>query len=150
MEEVNIGFVLGFVAGEGCFTVNIREQAGNIYALPSFALSVSERDEGIVQELCDLTGLGSVNYRRGGMVAWVISSREECQTFASQLRSAMEGTLFSVTEKSNQLERWVEFMEEYETPKTDEEVRTVVERAKSVNPDSQNGMSVEEWIERNE
>jgi len=150
MEEVNIGFVLGFVAGEGCFTVNIREQAGNIYALPSFALSVNERDEGIVQELCDLTGLRSVNYRRGGMVAWVISSREECQTFADQLSSAMEGTLFSVTEKSNQLERWVEFMEEYETPKTDEEVRTVVESAKAVNPDSQNGMSVEEWVERNE
>ena len=38
----NVGFVLGFIAGEGSFHIKLSEQKGYLYARPGFTLSAAE------------------------------------------------------------------------------------------------------------
>jgi len=144
----NVGFVLGFIAGEGSFHIKLSEQKGYLYARPGFTLSAAEVDADLVREIKELVGLGSI-YERDHEIRWRFTSREECQKFAEQILSAAEGTLFLESAKYEQFQRWLDFAANCEQPETIEEAREVVKWAKSVpSTHKPRGQSVEEWMEK--
>lgn len=148
MKEKNIGVILGFIAGEGSFTVHLDARNGSLYAYPRFKISVHERDRELLESINECVGLGSIYDRHSrDSIEWVIDTREESQKFAQQILQASENSLFVESDKYQQFINWLEFASDYEHPETREECRETIEKAKNITH-ADHGKSVQEWMDR--
>jgi hypothetical protein len=148
MREKNIGFILGFIAGEGSFTVNLEEQSGKLYAYPRFKVAVHERDRALLDAMAECVGLGAVYGHGEDSAEWRIDNQEESQRFAQQVLAAADGSLFTESDKYEQFVRWLDFASEYDQhPTTPEESREVIREAKEITH-ADHGHTVEEWVEK--
>jgi hypothetical protein len=150
MKEQNIGFILGFIAGEGCFRVQPRVEKGKLYPRPIFTINVHDGDVDIVRTLHECVEIGRVYVDENNhQCRWEVVGWKECEEFASQIISTLDGSLFTETTKYDQFIRWVEFIQSYETPQTYDEAKEVLEQAKDIpSTKERRGKSVEEWMKR--
>ena len=71
---------MGLIAGEGSFFITFMRDdryTHDVYFGPKFALSMGQKEEEMLQNQCQLYGLGTINKTQKGF-QWVLSSREEC------------------------------------------------------------------------
>jgi len=99
------GFLLGFIAGEGCFMIevgDIQRRRWNINISPRFSLLVHE-DE-ILTQLRDEFDLGNV-YHSDERSQWSIQSIDGCLELCEVIDNS-DIRFFEGTEKYNQYEKW--------------------------------------------
>jgi hypothetical protein len=151
MEQHNIGFILGLVAGEGCFTFDISQRSDMSVGLlisPSFQLKM--KDEVLVKEVAELTH-GDIVEPSDGTTAWRVRGWDNCRTFSNDLVSALSTqpttNLFTESRKFESLEMWHSIVHSYEPPQNEKELRSLLENIQRVN-DTELGNTVEEWMEK--
>lgn len=57
-------WLLGFIEGEGCFTVSHTKDSERHYLIPKFELFVSSDDRMIVENIRKFLGIGKIYYKR--------------------------------------------------------------------------------------
>jgi hypothetical protein len=160
MEEANIGFILGMIAGEGSFSIHLRQYDGGVgvSGSPIFQLALKDDDAEILHAMCETTGHGKVRYSSNGShrnrAMWRIRGWESCLEFADNIEAAAEKTgLFKETDKYSTFVEWKRIIEEHDDKreigeKSVEEAKELVKKAKSLNSDGNNGLSLETWLDR--
>ena len=160
MEEANIGFILGMVAGEGSFIIQLRtyDRGVGVSGSPVFQMALKDTDAEILHAMCETTGFGKVRYDSNGShrsrAIWRIHGWDTCQAFAQDIESAAnEAEMFRETDKYKTFVEWKNIIDGYGERKNDgiksvEEAEELIHRAKSLNDDGNDGLSKDKWMDR--
>jgi hypothetical protein len=154
---MQVPFALGFIAGEGTFTVGIGKRPSmsqGVQFKPAIQASADKKDREIIEELQETFG-GSIysrnrttNLAPTETVTWKITGFENCREFISTVEGAVEETVFTKTEKYESYSRFKDFIETYNYPQTREEAKELVVDAKNINDSTAGGgKTAEEWFE---
>lgn len=109
-------FFLGFLAGEGSFSITIttRKRDGLPSACPVFAIKLEICDKELLELFRDTTGIGHINEAKSQgrhYVEWRTSNLESCMYIRDQIESHASGTPFTQTSKYDSLQTWSECLE---------------------------------------
>lgn len=102
---------MGLIAGEGSFFVTFNRDdryRHDVYFGPKMAISMGEKEQELLENQCQLYGLGTVNTTRKGF-QWVISSRAECRELIELIDKYLEqnpSTEFLSAAKHNAYQNW--------------------------------------------
>jgi hypothetical protein len=110
-SEIDLSFTIGLIAGEGSFFITFMRDdryAHDVYFVPKMAVSMGEKEEEMLQNQCQLYGLGTINKTQKGF-QWVLSSREEChkliEIIDEYLEQHSDSEFFNAT-KYNAYKNW--------------------------------------------
>jgi len=107
-------FVLGFIAGEGCFTVDVNKGSYTIYLQPRFKVVVDSKDRDTLLNIREVIGgVGNVNEHSDGSTHWDVSSKGECQHVRDYIREH-GGKLWLDTDKAENFEVWADIVDIHE------------------------------------
>jgi len=149
MEESE-QFLLGFIAGEGSFNFNLQKRDAmkcGLLASPRFAINVTSGDRRTLERLQSRIG-GSIDSREtthNPQVCLVVIGLENCKRVA-EFVDRYAGPEFRETQKWESFTKWKSLIEDYSPPKSRDEVKEIVYRAKDINPHGSSGRSAEEWM----
>jgi hypothetical protein len=110
-SETDLAYTMGLIAGEGSFFVTFNRDdryRHDVYYGPKFAISMGEKEQELLENQCQLYGLGTVNTTMKGH-QWVISSRAECRELIELIDQYLEqnpSTEFPNSAKHNAYENW--------------------------------------------
>ena len=107
-----LDYVLGIVAGEGCFTVGHKIQNGHIYINPAFLISLKKKDADtleVVKNVFDGRGSISVN---GDMATWRISGKDNFKFITKTIRENASDAWWK-SEKAKNFKLWAEIIDIY-------------------------------------
>ena len=110
-SETDLAYTMGLVAGEGSFFVTFNRDdryTHDIYYGPKMAISMGEKEQELLENQCQLYGLGTVNTTMKGY-QWVISSRAECRELIElidQYLNQNPSTEFLSAAKHDAYESW--------------------------------------------
>lgn len=147
-------FILGFIAGEGTFTVGRKRTNGRYYLAPYFQFRVSGVDENIVRDMWNtFDNIGTVNVAEydqdyGPMVQWRIESKGGCKELARIIYESAPDEWW-MTEKGKNFDVWSDIVDIYYDGQTTPEDRiTMSELARDgLNVSARNSKSEEDWNE---
>lgn len=80
-SETDLAYTMGLIAGESSFFITFSRDdryTHDVYYGPKFSISMGEKEQELLENQCQLYGLGTVNTTMKGY-QWVISSRAECR-----------------------------------------------------------------------
>lgn len=150
MDDRDIGFVLGFIAGEGSFYVNVCEASTEcgLRFSPEFTLKVNEVDTEVLGLLSELTQVGKIRPEQNNCVRWRVDTQGGCRKLVSDIETASQGTLFRESSKYESFRKWRYFVENDISPQTKAELREALEKRNAINTTGHGGQTVEEWLDR--
>lgn len=104
MADVDPRFFLGFVAGEGSFSIGVRksvEMRTGVAIAPKFEIKMHAEDRETLGELRLATGgYGSISTPDArDHLSWRVSSITECRHLADYIEENADDTLFTTTRK---------------------------------------------------
>lgn len=108
-------FIAGFVAGEGCFTYNSRNNRDSTYF--QFRISMSEVDSDILEDIQDFFGVGEIYHHERDNENWEDEERYAVVSavdLGSVIIPFFDQYGFYNAHKQEQYDEWrTEFVEEY-------------------------------------
>ena len=110
-SKTDLAYTMGLIAGEGSFFVTFNRDdrySRDVYYGPKMAISMGEKEQELLENQCQLYGLGTVNTTMKGY-QWVISSRAECRELIElidQYLNQNPSTEFLSAAKHDAYESW--------------------------------------------
>lgn len=110
-SEISLAYTMGLIAGEGSFFVIFNRDDRyryDVYYGSKMAISMGKNEQELLENQCQLYGLGTVNTTMKGY-QWVISSRAECHELIELIDQYLEqtpSTEFLNSAKQNAYENW--------------------------------------------
>jgi len=108
---VSVDFALGFIAGEGCFSL-VKKNYGKekLYCIPQFQLGVDPTDAYVVQEVREtFGGIGSV-YESENEFKWTVNSKEDMLKMCSVINDHDNGPWLA-SKKREAFKSWEKIVE---------------------------------------
>lgn len=108
----DIDFALGFIAGEGTFTLSMNQTDGNYYPRMRFQVRVHEKDKDAVVACKEaFEGVGSLSDISGrNTVEWVVNSKEDLKYVRDKIDAYAPDIWYS-TEKYRNFEVWSDILD---------------------------------------
>lgn len=126
-------FALGFIAGEGCFSVRVQRRPNTNYIQPRFQVAVDSKDRETLVKLREcLGGVGNLTDRSNGMTAWMVQSKSDCQAVRDFIRENTTD-LWEVTDKAENFEVWCGIVDIHQQSSGREARIEMAERARELN-----------------
>jgi len=110
-SETDLAYTMGLIAGESSFFITFSRDdryTHDVYYGPKFSISMGEKEQELLENQCQLYGLGTVNTTMKGY-QWVISSRAECRELIELIDQYLEqnpSTEFQSAAKHNAYASW--------------------------------------------
>ena len=110
-SETDLAYTMGLIAGESSFFITFSRDDRyryDVYYGPKMAISMGEKEQELLENQCQLYGLGTVNTTMKGY-QWVISSRAECRELIElidQYLNQNPSTEFLSAAKHDAYESW--------------------------------------------
>lgn len=139
-------FALGFIAGEGCFTVKKNTADGRVYLQPAFSVHLHKRDVSALENLQKtFDGVGTIVDRthHDEGYTWRVRKMEECQYLRDKIESCAPD-LWWDTDKAENFVVWGDIVTLHENKPDNYKIRMAI-RAKDLNRG--NGHTDAEWDE---
>lgn len=148
LSNENAEFILGLIAGEGCFSVQLSQRDDLTHGVeirPSFTVHMKEDGE-ILETVKDIVGLGEVYAREKG-AAWHMTRHGELVELI-ELIDDHAGSLFWETDKGSVFTNWKQIIERKGSGRhlSEEETKKIIRLAKTLNERGKSGKSVDYWI----
>lgn len=139
-------FVLGFIAGEGCFYIPLNHKnSGRVRAFPAFALHVHEKQ--IIKDIWNyFENIGTIRQRDDGMV-WQVQAYDEVKTVHDWVNNNRK-ECFNITDKARQFGLWREAVSIYSTDMSDKDLKRMVDLSFDIAKSNTRNVSKETWYER--
>lgn len=102
-------FFLGFIAGEGSFSIGISQGQSRISVSPIFTIKLEQVDATILKYLSDSVNIGYLTegHDRGrDYILWRVSSLDECLLLARKIDEISEDSIFKATSKYESFKVW--------------------------------------------
>mgnify|MGYP006281713157 CR=1 FL=1 len=141
----NADFILGLIAGEGCFYVELNKNkrvSHNVYARPAFTLGVKVDDPDIVHILEEEFGFGEI-VKKDNSIEIRVRNKDSIEQLIDWL-DEKSSTLFERTDKHRQYEDWKTIRNKIENCETEQDMIEIVTLSKSLS-NSTHGKSKEDW-----
>jgi hypothetical protein len=108
----DIDFVLGFIAGEGTFTLSMNSADGKYYPRMRFQVRIHERDqEAAVQAREVFEGVGEIADTPGrDTVEWVVRSKDDLEFLRDKIE-AYAPDIWWETEKAENFNVWSDILD---------------------------------------
>lgn len=139
-------FALGFIAGEGAFTLSMSPVDGLYYARMRFQIRVHEKDKEVVEEMREMfNNVGSITDIDGrDTIEWRVGSKEEMEYLRDTIESDAPEIWWN-TEKARNFEVWSDILDIHLDGRTTaDQCIEMCELAKAgLNVD--NGITEERW-----
>jgi hypothetical protein len=142
----DMDFALGFIAGEGCFTVKKNTADGRVYLQPAFSVHLHQRDVRALKKLQEtFGGIGSIVDRthHDEGYTWRVRKMEECQYLRDEVEESAPDMWWE-TDKAENFVVWGDIVTFHENKPENYKVR-MAKRAKSLNRGS--GHTDADWDE---
>jgi len=140
----NIDYALGFIAGEGCFTVKKNRSDGRIYLQPAFSVHLHKRDRDSLEGLREtFEGIGTIVDRthHDEGYTWRVRKMEECQYLRDKIEAYAPEQWWE-SDKAENFVVWGDIVTLHEN-KPDNYKRRMAKRAKHLNRG--NGHTDADW-----
>lgn len=142
MSEID--FALGFIAGEGCFTVKKNTADGRVYLQPAFSVHLHRRDVGALERLREtFEGIGTIVDRthHDEGYTWRVRKMEECQYLRDKIEAYAPDSWWD-TDKAENFVVWGDIVTLHEN-KPENYKHRMATRAKNLNRG--NGHTDADW-----
>lgn len=148
-------FVLGFIAGEGSFSVSFQEQTTyevNVYPNFRFYMGVNDWDEEVMEHIYEEIGVGDLIYRSGNgkredQVVIEVRRIDEVEEFIGWIDENASKT-FKMTDKYESYISWRDAFRIREDAMRDpDKMLELIDTAKEING-STKGYSAEHWKQK--
>lgn len=151
MRPMNKQFVLGLIAGEGCFSINFTRTPSYTYGIQlrqSFTLGMNEENEELVKAISEKLNESEIGTHQDGHIRLEIRRHEAIDSLIEYIESA-DTTTFEKSEKYESYRKWRDLWgERDELLKNVSGVKEYVRRGKNINSDDgRRGRSAEEICE---
>ena len=139
---------LGFIAGEGSFSIVKNTSNSKPYVGFRFDLQVDAKDGAVVDKMQEVfDGLGTVRHRARSdgreHVAWTVTGKDNLEAFRDIVAS-YDGPVWTATEKYANFEVWSDALDIYLDGRTGDEQQIQIARlAKGLNK----GFGEQKWDE---
>ncbi|AGC34486.1 LAGLIDADG endonuclease [Haloarcula virus HVTV-2] len=154
-------FLAGYIAGEGCFGVQLRYSEErirhNVGLTPYFSVNLHDDDREVLEQFQETYGIGRIEPNHTpNQTQWKVTSREDLVELSDQIMMVNTETDFlSSTDKFSTFLEWNELRKEiyyyndkHQSRKSKDQLKELIKRAKSLNTKGYNGKSTKEWIQR--
>lgn len=142
MRELD--FALGFIAGEGCFTVKKNTADGRVYLQPAFSVHLHKRDTEALEKLQyifdDIGTIVDRTHHDEGK-AWRVRKMSECQYMRDRIESDAPECWWN-TDKAENFVVWGDIVTLHEN-KPENYKKRMAERGKDLNRG--NGHTDADW-----
>lgn len=132
-------FVLGFIAGEGCFTTTCAVNDDAKYGIyPSMQFKLNVKEKKILEEMVEYVGVGYVSkeQHKDGQWAWRITQHGKLEAFANWIENNSDCG-FEESRKYNSFKLWKKLLEEREELLNSKDgVKEFIRRSREINDDS--------------
>lgn len=147
MERMDNQFILGFIAGEGCFHIALnRKKSGRVRAFPAFDLHVYEKQ--IIKDIYHhFENIGTIRNRNDRGMVWQVQSYNEAKILHDWV-SENRKKCFNVTDKARQFDIWSEAVSIYSTDMSDKDLKRMVDLSFDIAKSNTRNISKETWYER--
>lgn len=149
----DIGFILGFIAGEGSFNANLHQQDTykfGVYAGLRFHIGLHQNDKQLLYSLKEYFDMGRVVERQNNgydSVYWEVKKNDEIKQLCDWIEEN-KSDWFEESIKHKSYKKWKYLVENrQQLISTYDGMVEFIELAKDINRDSR-GKSVSEWISR--
>lgn len=146
--SIDKGFLFGFIAGEGSFTVNLQVKERSkfgVHITPIFDLTVDSRDEDYIRKVKEEVGIGNI-YESRGCITWRVTTIQDIDTLIRLIDDNAPSEWY-LTDKAEKYERWKSIVfDKKELQKTRDGIKELIRRSKKVNDGG--GLSTQQWIDR--
>jgi len=137
-------FALGFIAGEGSFSLTHNKADEKVYTKVSFQVQVHTKDKELLLEIKKLfNDIGSIQKSKSNLVSWMVASKEDL----AELRKLLNNNnceLWEASEKFENYSVWSEILDIHLDGKNSKCERIeMMKMAKNLN--KENGTSPEKW-----
>ena len=144
-------FLAGFIAGEGCFRVDLHQNSrmtGGVRFIPELVIRLHEDDSELLDTLVELYGLGSCHsVPQDNSYVWRVSGFKQCNEIINIIEN-INSRLFETSLKSDSYNIWKEFILSYEAPQTKKDAKEYIETVCSINPNGRSGRGASGWFKK--
>lgn len=154
-------FVAGYIAGEGCFAVQLQYDEDrirhNVGLTPYFSMNVHDDDAEVLERFCKQYEIGRIEENHSpNQTQWEVVSRDDLVELSDLIMMVNSETDFlSKTDKFSTFLKWNElrkdiylYNDKHQSRKSQDTLKDLIRRAKSLNTKGYQGKSSEEWVER--
>jgi hypothetical protein len=152
-------FLLGLIAGEGCFTINLTQKntSPGIRVNCKFQLTMGEADSGLVEAIHEYIGVGGVYGEQDIHENWQdnVSIHVSSKDDAKKIRTLIEESateVFKQSKKWSQFQIWCDVMDLSEgeiSPEEAKEIISLKHKIAQVNGAKRhNGLGEDAWMDR--
>ena len=144
----NLDFAIGFIAGEGSFTLSMNVARGKRYPRVRCVVTIHKKDLDALYECQEaFDGIGTISHKKGhGTVQWVVRSKEDIEHLRDKIKENAPSAWYK-TEKHRNFEVWSDILDIHIDGRTNP--TEAIEMAKlardGLNID--NGITEEKWNE---
>jgi len=139
-------FLLGFIAGEGCFGISLYQRdSGKVLARPYFQLGVMETP--VIEKAHNTIGVGSVSDRKNGFTEWRAQSEEDVIAMREWVEEN-RGDFFNASHKADQFDMWSKAVDiQQQSVVTDNDLKRLVDIAYDIPRSNTKSLSRSEWYQ---
>lgn len=149
MDKTDENFLLGLIAGEGCFGINFHHSDRYTYGfIPRFRFYIGMKGDGdILRKYRESIGMGNIKKYESGIIHWHIDSKVNCLELCNII-DKMDTSKFKQTSKWDSYTTWRDSIRMYENKGTSaKSLEDLVKNSRKMNSNgSSRKRSVEEML----
>jgi len=143
-------FILGFIAGEGCFDTHITEtKTGNVNISSRFKVEVKTNDVELLKKMADYINAGVVRERSGkDLCGWLVENKKDLKRIMNFVENNKNA--FQKSAKYESYKTWKKIVEIYCDGRgmSVDGKEKCIKLAKETNKNGYTGESSEYWINK--
>lgn len=139
MTYIDSSFIFGFIAGEGCFSANFKQNPSARHGLTPnivFKVTLNECDEEVLRKIHEQVSLGKITLTNDGTVTWYIDTYDGREDFIDWMEKNMQQQ-FRCSAKYDSYRRWKHFHKNwgYHDRKSPDELKEFIDMSMEINPE---------------